>query len=475
MTMKMRSFTTATALVALALGGCASVPNGVTPAVETPASWNNVMPVAVSATAPAGVPARPVPARWWESFGGAELGRLIARAHRDNPDLAAAAQRISQATARARAAGAGLLPGLDASGSSSRGWPGEGRPSSGFQAGLDASYEVDLWGLNRANLEASEALAVATGFDRDVVALSLDAEIAATYFQYLNLHDRLANAHGILDIAERVLELVEKKAELGAASGLEVAQQRAAVASLRANVPTLEQRRAETLNALAQLLGTTAGGVVIRATSLDGVRLPVIAPGLPSDLLARRPDLRRAEASLAAARADVRVARAAMMPSIRLTSGAGYASTELSSLFSPAGFLANLAGGLAAPIFDGGRLAAQRDQAVAGEAEAVDAYRAAVIAAFRDVEDALAAIEYLAEIEAAQRQALAEAERAYELAEIRYRAGSTDFLTLLETQRSLFQQEDTLEQTRLARLSAAVSLYRALGGGWCEDGCGVEA
>ena len=470
--------------LALALGsglaGCASGVDALPPKVAVPTDWANGGPdgamqadlLPVAATEPS------VPAEWWEEFGSRELARLIAEARRNNPDLSASARRIAQGTARARAAGAGLYPTLEGSGGGSRRWPGEGTARNSFQGGLDASYEIDLWGVNRANLDAAETLSLANAFDQAALSLSLDAEVATTYFQYLNLDDRLENARRILDIAERVLALVETQVRLGAASGLELAQQRGTVATLRANIPTLEQRRAETLNALAQLLGTTPGEVRIETAGLDGITLPTVAPGLPSELLARRPDIARAEAALSAARADLRAARAAMMPSIRLTGGGGYASDQLSTLFSPAGFLANLASGLAAPIFDGGRLSAQRDAAEAAADDAADAYRSAVIAAFRDVEDALAAAKYLAEIETAQRAALAEAERAYELAEIRYRAGSVDFLSLLEAQRSLFQQEDALEQTRLARLSAAVALYKALGGGWCEDGegmaCGAE-
>jgi outer membrane protein, multidrug efflux system len=426
-----------------------------------PSGWATAIPAAT---------ATQVSQDWWTNYGSAELAGLISAAQSGNPDLAASRQRIAQARARVRAAGAGLYPTLDGAGSGSRRWSGDGPSANGFEGGLDAAYEVDLWGGIAARRDAAEAERLATLFDRDAVALSLSAEVAGTYFQYLNLNDRIENARRILDIAERVLALVEKQEELGAASGLEVSQQRGAVASLRANIPELEQRRAETRNALAQLLGTAPHAVALRSASLGAVTLPEIAAGLPSDLLRRRPDLRSAEAALAAASADVAAARAEMLPSIRLTGGGGFASSELLSLFSPAGFLANLASGITAPIFDGGRLRAQRDLAIAGEAEALDLYRSAVLAAFREVEDALAAIKYLAETERDQQEAYAQARRSYEIAEARYRAGSTDFLALLDAQRTLFEQEDALEQTRLARMQASVALYEALGGGWCE-GC----
>lgn len=404
---------------------------------------------------------------WWQAYGAADLADLIATAHRNNPDLAASRQRIAQARATARAAASGLYPTLDSSGGASRRWPGEGRATNGFQAGFDAAYELDLWGGTRATVDAAEAGTRATEFQRDAAALSLSADVATTYFQVLSLNDRVGSARRILDIATRILDLVETQETLGATSGLEVSRQRGAVAGLRASIPTLEQRRAETLNALAQLLGATPDGMpeALRARTLDDVLLPDVAPGLPSTLLERRPDLRAAEAGLEGARADVMAARAAMLPSIRLTGGGGFSSAELSSLFTPAGFLANLAGGIAAPIFDAGRLDAQRDRAVAAEGAAIEAYRSAVIAAFRDVEDALAGLKYLAEVEAAQQDAHREAQNSYAIAEARYRAGRTDFLDLLDAQRNLFQQEDALREVRLARLNASVALYEALGGG----------
>src|SRR5690606_22235385 len=204
------------------------------------------------------------------------------------------------------------------------------------------------------------------------------------------------------------------------------------------------------------------------AGSLGAVAVPRLEPGLPAELLQRRPDIRRAEADLVAANADVHAARAALFPSIRLTGGAGFASAALSSLFDVGGSFYDLVSGLTAPIFDAGRLRAGHELAKAREEELVHRYRAAIVAAFREVEDALAAAKYLAETEAAQREALAQARTAYDLAEVQYRAGAVDFMTVLDAQRTLFQAEDTLLQTRLARLNAAVALFKALGGGWSE-------
>lgn len=438
-------------VLALAVGGCATQTLGERPAVEVPAAWSSASGAVPDAT-------------WWTAFDSAELTRLLDLAATNNPDLAASRQRIAQAIAQLDAAGAGLLPTLDGTGSAGRAWPGEGEAGNAFRLGLSAGYEVDLWNRAGFAVDAAEASAAASAFDHRAAELSLAAQVATGYLQVLSLNDRIANARRVLEIAERVLALVETKEGFGTASGLDLAQQRLAVFSLRANLPSLEQSLVQSRNALAQLVGVAPQDLVLEAASLRDVGLPTVGAGLPSELLERRPDLRRAEAQLVAAQANVGAARAAMFPAIRLTGSTGYSSSELSALFTPAGLLTNLAAGLTAPLFDGGRLAAQRDAAHAREAEAVAAYRSAVISAFRDVEDALAAVRYGAELAQAQEAAAAQAREAYDLAEVRYRAGVSDFLSVLDAQRSLFQQEDSLEQVRLARLSAVVSLYRALGG-----------
>ena len=454
------------------LAGCMSTPSYERPATPLPTAWRAAPPQDESAAwIPAAVEdglAYP-PAAWWLVFGDPELERLIATAHGNNHDLKAAASRVAQAEARARAAAADLYPGLAGSGSSDRDGSGGSRLDPSYRSGLQAEYEVDFWGKNRAAAESADAAIEASRFNRETVALSLTAEVATTYFEYLALRDRLASARQQLEIARRVLDLVRAQAEWGAVSELRVAQQRNTVATLEATLPTLERQQAETGNALAGLLGLapqelelTPGG------SLGAVAVPPVEPGLPAELLNRRPDIRRAEADLVAANADVHAARAALFPSIRLTGGAGFASAALSSLVGVGGSFYNLVSGLTAPIFDAGRLRAGHELAQAREEELVHGYRASIIAGLREVEDALAAAKYLAETEAAQGEALAQARRAYALAEVQYRAGAVDFMTVLDAQRTLFQAEDTLLQTRLARLNASVALFKALGGGWSE-------
>lgn len=449
---------------AACLAGCSLIPPFERPATPAPQGWRQ--PVPAEARAPE--------LDWWRAFGSAELEALIARAAANNYDLRAAANRIEQARAQTRIARSALLPTLDASASAARDWlrfesGGRGERTaaeSSYRGSFTASWEADLWGRNRAGALAAEASLEASLFDREAVALSLFADVAATYFQRLSLAERLETAHKQIANARTILELVERRAEFGAASGLQVAQQRTNVAGLEANLPSLEQAIAQTENALAALIGEAPAALALQGESLDGIALPEIAPGLPSDLLARRPDIRRAEAQLAAANADIGAARAAFFPAVALTADAGATSTAFSRLFDGPGLFAGIAASALAPIFSAGRLEGQLEFAEARYAELAELYRGVVVQAFRDVEDALAAVRYLRQAEAAQLEQVRQAQVAYDLAEVQYRSGAVDFLTVLDAQRTLFQAEDALLQTRFARLNAAVDLFRALGGGW---------
>jgi NodT family efflux transporter outer membrane factor (OMF) lipoprotein len=238
------------------------------------------------------------------------------------------------------------------------------------------------------------------------------------------------------------------------------------VANQRAALPPLEQQLRQTENALAILLGQTPDALTIATGSLADVTLPEIAPGLPSELLNRRPDVASAEAQLVAANADINTARAALFPSIQLTAQGGFASAALSSLFDGPGLFWSLVASVTQPIFEGGRLSGQVDLTEARYEELVQTYRATVINAFRDTEDSLVAIRQLSDQQALQEEAVRQAQTAFELADTRYRGGLDTLLNVLDAQRTLFQARDVLVQVRSARLQATVSLFRALGGGW---------
>ena len=447
-------------MVALLLGACAVIGGAPAPPPDMPQAYAE--PAAADATVPAG--------DWWGGFGSQELSSFIAAALHANPDIGIAAERVRQAEAQVRIAGATLFPALNFSAGSSR---RETRPKGGSWSGenssnaaLSASYELDLWGHNAAGVRAAQYSLRATRFDQETVRLTLIAGVANAYFQVLSLRGRLGVASENLAIAERVFKVVDARVRNGANSALDRARQQAAVLSQRAAIPPLELQQRQTLFALAILLGRAPEGFDTMGSAVTGLAVPRVAPGLPAQLLVRRPDLASAEAQLAAANANVAAARAALLPGIGLTGSAGLASDVLLNFLN--GPTATLAIGvsLLQPIFDGGRLRAQVDVAASRERELVENYRKAVLAALADVESALAAGGRTAEQELLQEQVVAQARLALRLAEIRYREGADDLLAALDAQRTLFQAEDQLAQIRLARLQASVGLFKALGGAW---------
>lgn len=445
--------------IATLIGGCAISGPASPPWPAMPLSFAEAADANAAALAP----------DWWHAFGSQELGSLIAAAEAANPDLAIAVERVQQAEAQVRIADASLFPALNLGMGSTR---RKTRPDGGewntidsSSATLSASYELDLWGSNAAGRESAEAGLRASRFDRETVRLTLLAGVANGYFQLLSLRGRLAIARENLAIAERVFKVVDSRVRNGAASGLDLALQQAAVLTQKAAILPLELQERQTLFALAILLGRVPEGFDTAASSLAGLAVPRVAPGLPAQLLLRRPDLGSAEAQLAAANANVAVARAALLPSISLTGSAGLASDVLLNFVNgPTAALA-IGASLLQSIFDGGRLGAQVDIAESRQRELVQGYRKAVFSALADVESALAAAGRLAAQEQLQEQVVEKTRLALRLADIRYREGADDLLALLVAQRTLFQAQDQLAQIRLARLQAAVGLYKALGGG----------
>lgn len=463
--MKTLSGRTICIAVALALTGCATVSPTLQPNVAAPAQWNG-----------AGArPSAPLSAEWWSAFESQELRTLIEAALAGSPDLAIAAERVRQAEAQVQIAGASLFPVLNVgAGSSRRVTDSEGAPSRRTDTSsvtFSASYEVDLWGRNAAGVRAAEGSYRATAFDRDAAQLTLVAGVASSYFEILSLRGRIGIARENLAIAERVQSLVEVRARNGAASQLDVERQQAQVLSQRAALLPLEQLEKQTLAALAVLIGRVPEGFEVKASSLAvaDLRIPAVDPGLPAELLVRRPDLAAAEAQVAAANGNVAAARAALLPGIELTGSAGISSAALLSFLSGPQSAISLGLSLLQPIFDGGRLRGQVAVSESRERELVESYRKAILSAFADVEQALVAVSRSAQREALQAQVQESARNALRLAETRYREGADDLLTVLEAQRTLFQAQDQLASIRLDRLSSTVALYKALGGGWTAE------
>ncbi len=451
------------ALTALALAGCAITEPSSRPAPDLPETWIERSDAASTT----------LDAEWWQGFAAPALDALIADARKANPALAISAERVVQAALALESSGASLLPGVDLSAGTSRqrsdSPTASATTSEASSLGLAIRWEVDLWGRLAAGVDAAEAGLAASGFDFIAARLSLDAGVATAWFQTLALERRLAIARDNLATAERLFDLVEARYRNGAASALDVSRQRTTVLAQRAAITPLEVQLRQARSALALLVGAAPQRFDAPGGALAALAVPEVAPGLPSELLTRRPDIAAAEARLAAADADVAAARAALLPSVQLTGSGGLASAALLSLADPTRSV-SLAAGLAQTIFDGGRLRAQVGLARSRQRELVETYREAVLTSLKEVEDALGNAERAREQEAVQRAIRDEAERTLRLSELRYREGADELTTVLDAQRTLFQAEDQLAQQRLARLAAAVDLYKALGGGWQRAG-----
>ena len=409
---------------------------------------------------------------WYRGFGSEELNGFVDLAVSNNGDLAAARERVLQADARARQAGAAILPSVDANANANY-LSGHSQQGSGHEldwlAMLSASYEVDFWGKNRAGARAAAFEAAASRAERDTVALTMLGGVADEYFQVLALRERIAIAQSNRDNAQKVLAIVQARFDAGVANPVDLAAQKAALYSAQIALSDLQQSEVEARAALAVLLGRMPENFQVEGRSLDPLTEPTVAAGLPSELLTRRPDVVVAEANLRAASANLTAARAAMLPSLALTAGAGVQNPALPATvltIAGAGPSLALTANLTQPIFNHGKLRAQRDETAARERELLVAYRSAVLAALVDVEKALSALQHLNAERDFESGNLAESERAFEGAQLRYQKGSGDFRTLLEAQRTLYSARDQFTQYRLARLEGLIALCKALGGGW---------
>lgn len=415
---------------------------------------------------------------WWRGFNSTTLNDLMEQARAANDDLGAAIARIRQADAQARIAGAALLPsvGLDADATRQRARQQVITPQGGlasrpgtfntFTTELTASYQIDFWGRNKALRDAAVAAAVASRYDRATVELTVMQSVASTYFQALELRDRLKVANDNVASARDTLKGLQLEAEVGTVTALDVAQQETTVATLEAEIPPLNQQFVQTLDALAILVGKQPEAVDITTGSLADLTQPAVGPGMPSELLARRPDVAQAEEQLIAANANIAAARAAFFPTISLTADGGFVSPQLSHLFNPATRVWNVTGGVTQPIFQGGALVGQYQLNKGRYGELLADYHKAVISAFGNVEDALVSVQQTAEQLRRQEQAVATARRAYELTQAQFHAGVINILVVLSTETALFTAEDVLVQVKYSHLNALVALFSALGGGW---------
>ena len=459
--MRGRSWVAATLLLATTvLSGCSVGPAYHRPVVDLPAHFRE------------GTASQPMwPSKtWWEGFGSPQLDAYIAQADSQNFDIAAAIARVQEADAQARIAGAALLPSITGGGAANADRVITTRTATPNayhlgDLGVDASYEVDFWGKNHDTLEAAKQTAVAAAYDQQVIELTVTSGVAMTYFQALALQDQITVAQNNLAAAQQMLTGIQMEFASGVTTELNIQQQQTVVDTLRASIPPLQLQLAQATDSLAILLGEPPENIKLQSGSLLDLKMPSVAPGLPADLLARRPDVHEAEAELIAANANIKAARAAFLPSFTLTGQYGLESVGLASFAPPTAIFA-LGAGLLQPIFEGGALTGRLDYSKARYAELLDDYRKSIVSALGNVEDGLAAVQDTGQQLSEQTEVVTAAQSAYEISEAQYKAGTIDLLTVLTTETALFQAQQMLIQVRLAHAQALVGLFQALGGGW---------
>ena len=446
--------------VAGALAGCQIAPEKLS--LPTPAATPAWREGAADQVWPA--------ADWWRAFGSTELDDLVAKAERDNDDLAAAAARVKQADAQARIAGAPLLPSVSVSPEAAavrRNSPvGKERHYGDFTGVFSASYELDLWGKNHAALDAAKSSATAARYARQVVDLATVSGVATVYIQLLELQDEQAAAQSNLDTAQTVLGDIQAKQRAGLATELDVVNQQTIVETARQAIAPLQAQHAHALDALAILTGQSPETIQITGKSLKELNAPPLAGGLPSQLLLHRPDVQQAESQLRAANANITVARAQFLPSFNLGAAGGLEAMGLASGVAGPDVIYNLALSAVQPIFEGGKLKGQLQLARAQKAELLADYIKATRQAYGDVEDALASVRATDAEQSADQAAVAKADQGLSMTEAGFKAGMVDTLSVQAAQAAVFPNRAALQQANAAHLQSFVALYKALGGGW---------
>ena len=415
---------------------------------------------------------------WWRHFGNNELERLIDRGIANNPDIHIALNRVVQAKARADQAGAGLNPTVSAPLVAALQYPGDvtvGTAPTGssankssqaaFQASIRADWRLDVWGEQKALADSAAFQLRRAIFERENVQRNLAASMASNYVEFLSLNDRLRTALENEEVLNATLTAIEKRVKSGDATLAELEQQRTVVYSVRATIPALEQQRLDAIGSMAFLAGTVPGNIVLSDQGLDALSVPRAVPGLPADLLLRRPDVRMAEAQLQVANADVAVARARLLPPVDLSAQAGYSSISLSQLFLPRALFWNVVESMTVSIFDSGRKKNEQIFSQALQEEMVESYARTLHQAIKEVESALASVRLSERRLKAQQDTIEAARRAWNISANVYALGGIDYMALLDTQRNYHRYLDEHQKTRMDYYRSYVSLFHALGGG----------
>ena len=417
--------------------------------------------------------------KWWEIYGDPVLNRLEEQARLSSPRIQAAAARVDQARAVLGFTEAGRYPTLDFSPDASRYRVSGNRPdqpekvagnheytTSRFKLPLYASYEIDLWGkLSRLEESAGKRMEASVAAYYGVM-LTLQSDLAQTYFQLRAADEELLLLTRGIELRERARDLVGSRKRGGLASELDLARVETELAATQSEAQAALRRRNELQNALSVLIGTP--GPFEFNVEPFVPQPPLIPVGMPADLLERRPDVAEAERLLAARNADIGVAQAALFPSIKLTGALGFESAELSDLLSSSSQIWLLGASLTQPLFDGGRLRSNVDRSRAVYAENLAIYRERLLIAFKEVDTALAALRILDLQHESQSRAVNSAEHAEQIATARYKSGLVNVLELVDAQRTRLQVERGRLVVRQQQMLASVTLIRALGGGWAE-------
>jgi multidrug efflux system outer membrane protein len=461
--------------LAAAIGGCKVGPDYKRPeATRIPAAYAG----ATNGWKVAEPQAHLLKGNWWEIFGDPELNRLEAEAVAANQQLKAAFARFEEARAITDVTKAGLFPNIALSAAYARQRESANRPSiltglpighgstfNDFVVPLDLNYEVDLWGRVRRSLESAQAQAQASADDLGTFRLLIEAEVAADYVTLRSLDAELAIVRSTIEVFRKSLVLTRDRRAGGIVSDLDVAQAETVFRTARAQLPAIALQRAQFQHALAVLIGQPASSFEIPERTLTTTP-PAIPPGLPSELLERRPDIAAAERRMAAANANIGVAKAAFFPTVRLNGTAGFESVSASTLFNWPSRLWSFGPSLTTPLFQGGALRAGLRFTKAVYEETVANYRQTVLIAFQEVEDNLSAQSLLASEYEEEASALRAANRQLEIANDRYRDGLVTYLEVATAQNLVLGLELTVVQLRGQQLVTAVTLIKALGGGW---------
>jgi NodT family efflux transporter outer membrane factor (OMF) lipoprotein len=411
---------------------------------------------------------------WWQGFGDPQLAALVTQAEAGNRDIAVAAARVLQADAQTTIQRAALFPQINGQGDyQGGGCKGSGcqRFLNGKQASLtvNASYELDIWGLAQDNLRSAQEQLKSARFSQQTVALGVTANVANQYLLVQAVRRRIAIENQNIAAINAILDVINLKVKAGSISHLDLAREQAQLEQVQSQLPALETVEKQALYTLAVLLGRPPEGFDVPTVDLDKIVAPAVGPGLPSELLVRRPDIAQAEANLASAHANVDAARAAFLPQISLTGSGGFLSVAVGTLLQGSNFGYGYGASLLQTIFDGGKLAGQKDLSEAQQQEFIAAYQSAALNAYSDVETALVQVANTGRSEDHLRREITAADEAFQISQLQYRQGSADLLNVLQAQQQLFGAQDQLVQIELANRQAAVHLYEALGGGWVEQ------